>query len=321
VLLTRSLNAVFSPGGRHGRLSTLIFHRVLAQPDPLFPEEPDARRFDELMSWVGASFNVVPLDQALTQLRAGTLPPRALAITFDDGYADNCEIAMPILRRHGMNATFFVATEFLDGGRMWNDTIIEAIRRTAAQALNLSDLGLGTHDLSSVTKRRQAIDRLLPAIKYLALDQRRAMVDALAQRCAVALPNDLMMTSGQVCELRDGGMSIGGHTCSHPILARLDEGAARDEIVENKSRLERMLGQAIELFAYPNGKPGADYLARDVGLVREAGYRFAVSTSPGVARRDCDPFQIPRFTPWDRTQFRFGIRMARNMFSANSVAA
>lgn len=320
-MLTKTLAAMCSSGGRRGRLSTLIFHRVLKQVDPLFPEEPDARRFDELLSWIGASFNVLPLDRALTQLHAGTLPSRALAITFDDGYADNCEIAMPILRRHGLTATFFIASDFLDGGRMWNDTIIETIRRTTETVLDLSELGMGTHDLSSVDKRRLAIDRLLPTIKYLALDKRRDVVDALALRCEESLPRDLMMTSGQICKLRDEGMSIGGHTCSHPILARLDDRTAWDEIVENKSRLEQLLGQALDLFAYPNGKPDLDYTARDVGLVREAGYCFAVSTSPGVARQNSDPFQIPRFTPWDRTQLRFGIRMARNMFIDGTVAA
>ena len=120
---------LLSPGQRNGRLSILIFHRVLAQVDPLFPEEVDAARFDVICGWLRRWFNVLPLDAAVRRLRDGSLPRRAAAITFDDGYADNHDIALPILKKHGLPSTFFIATGFLDGGCMWNDTVIEAIRR------------------------------------------------------------------------------------------------------------------------------------------------------------------------------------------------
>ena len=74
------------------------------------------------------------------RLQQGRLPPRALAITFDDGYADNRTVAAPLLERHGLPCTFFVATGFLDGGRMWNDTLIETVRRAPGQTLDLRDL-------------------------------------------------------------------------------------------------------------------------------------------------------------------------------------
>ncbi|MCU0943281.1 MAG: polysaccharide deacetylase family protein, partial [Hydrogenophaga sp.] len=115
-----------SPGGASARLSVLIFHRVLAQPDPLFPGVPDVRRFDEVCRWLARWFRVMPLDEAVRALKRGNLPARAAAITFDDGYADNHDQALPVLRAHGLPATFFVATGFLDGGRMWNDTLIES---------------------------------------------------------------------------------------------------------------------------------------------------------------------------------------------------
>ena len=104
-----------SPAGAKGRLSILIFHRVLAQPDPLFADVPDAVEFETKMRWVRDWFNVVPLARAADMLEAGTIPARALAITFDDGYADNEEVAAPILQRLGLTATFFVSTGFLNG--------------------------------------------------------------------------------------------------------------------------------------------------------------------------------------------------------------
>src|SRR5688572_14817112 len=102
--------SIVSPGGVRGRLSILIFHRVLACPDPLFPEVPSAVDFEARMRWVRDWFNVLPLKQAIDRLYDRSIPARALAITFDDGYADNEEVAAPILKRLGLCATFFVAT-------------------------------------------------------------------------------------------------------------------------------------------------------------------------------------------------------------------
>ena len=134
-VIFKSIASALSPGGPQARWSILIFHRVLSQPDPLFPGEQDARRFNETLSWVERWFRVLPLDEAVSGLRNGTLPARAAAITFDDGYADNATNALPILQRHKMAATFFIATSFMDGGRMWNDSIIEAVRGCRAKVL------------------------------------------------------------------------------------------------------------------------------------------------------------------------------------------
>src|SRR5262245_19841153 len=105
---------------RTPRLSVLAYHRVLPAPDPLRPSEPTAAEFEQRMRWVKANFNVLPLTEAVGALREGRLPERALSITFDDGYADNHDIELPILARLGLPATFFVATGFLDGGCMFN---------------------------------------------------------------------------------------------------------------------------------------------------------------------------------------------------------
>lgn len=318
MLLTRLLGSVLSPGGVRGGLSVLIFHRVLQRPDPLFPDEPDARRFAEILGWVGRAFNVLPLDRAIGALTSGQLPPRALAITFDDGYADNYTVALPVLQRFGMHATFFVASGFLDGGRMWNDTVIESIRACKASSI---DLGmLGRHDISAPAARRRAIDSLLPQIKYLEPSVRLDCVQQVAERCEAVPPDDLMMTSEQLRALHGSGMGIGGHTRSHPILARLRDEDAREEIEGGKADLEAILRQPLKLFAYPNGKPGTDYLARHAIIVREAGYEAAVSTAPGVARPMSDVLQLPRFTPWDKTALRFGLRLVANMRVAGALA-
>jgi peptidoglycan/xylan/chitin deacetylase (PgdA/CDA1 family) len=311
-MIFRTVFNLVSPTGPRAGLSILIFHRVLPEPDPLFPSEMDARRFDTLMRWMKEWFNVLPLAEAVARLQRGALPARAAAITFDDGYADNHDVALPILQRHGLSATFFIGVGFLDGGRMFNDTVIEAVRRCGQPALDLTPLGLGRHAVGSLAEKRQAIPALLNQIKYLPFAQRRETVEALAAIAEVTLPDDLMMSRQQVKALHESGMGIGAHTVHHPILARLDSGEAEREIADSRDELQALLGEPVTLFAYPNGKPGSDYRPEHVAMARWLGFQAAVSTAWGVARGESDVFQLPRFTPWERSQGRFGLSLLRN---------
>ena len=112
-----TIGRAFFPEAAKDRLSVLIFHRVLAEADPLLPEEMTAALFLKDMQLLRRKFNVLSLSEGLDRLRNGTLPPYSLCLTFDDGYRDNYEVALPILERLGLPATFFVATGFIDGGR------------------------------------------------------------------------------------------------------------------------------------------------------------------------------------------------------------
>jgi peptidoglycan/xylan/chitin deacetylase (PgdA/CDA1 family) len=274
------------------RLSILIYHRVLPQPDPLLPSLPDVRRFDRQMALLRRSFNVLPLGVAVRCLRQQRLPPRAAAITFDDGYADNAEYALPILQRHGLSATFFIATAYLNGGQMWNDDVIA--HAWAA--------GLGP----------AALDELLRQLKYLPFAQRLRAASALAP------PHDgkLMLTSAQLQSLAAAGMEIGAHTHRHPILATVPDEEARADIAQGKAVLEAITQQPVTLFAYPNGKPGADYRQRHVEMVRELGFEAACSTVAGTAYEGSDVLQLPRFTPWEADRPRFLLRLLAQRWNA-----
>jgi peptidoglycan/xylan/chitin deacetylase (PgdA/CDA1 family) len=226
-------------------------------------------------------------------------------------------VALPILKELGIPATVFVATGFLNGGRMFNDTVIEAVRNLPTGFLELDRLGVegvqGQYEIAGDADRASLIARLLPHFKYAEPGRREEMLAHFLELAQADLPDDLMMTDEQVCDLRDGGMEIGAHTVTHPILANLAEDRAADELRESKNRLETITGDKITLFAYPNGRLGEDYTERDVRLVRDVGFRAAVSTQPGVAGPTSDPYQLPRFTPWDKTTFRFLARMGMNV--------
>jgi len=313
-----AVDVLFEP-----RLLILIFHRVHPVPDPLFPGEPDARRFDSLLGLIKSSFRVLSLRAAVTALRNRSLPPRSLVITFDDGYADNADVALPLLGRHGLCATFFVSTGFLDGaGCMWNDALIESVRTTTVRELDLGGWGLGHHSVVSISDRQRLIEVLLGHGKYLPPRERNEFVKEIQARVMVRgdFPA-LMMTSAQVRALHGAGMEIGGHTIGHPILTKLALEESRLEIRGGRERLQQVVDAPVDLFAYPNGRPQRDYDQRHVALVKELGFLAAVSTASGAASAKDDMFQLPRYTPWGRTSAIWAARLLRNRLQKVSDAA
>jgi peptidoglycan/xylan/chitin deacetylase (PgdA/CDA1 family) len=304
----RMLGNLVSPAGDRARLAILIFHRVLDEPDPLLAEV-DAATFAQQMSFIKKEFTVLRLGEACARLAQRSLPARSVCITFDDGYADNERVALPILARLELPATFFVATGFLGGRTMFNDDVIEIVRTAPPGIHDLSAFGLGTHTLGDVASRRATIDHLLTDIKYRPLAERARLVAQLGESMQGRLATKLMMQPSQVRHLHEEGMEIGGHTVNHPILAVLDDESARHEIIECKRQLEEITDAPVTLFAYPNGRPGRDYGPAHVGIVRQCGYAAAVSTSRGVAGARSDAFQLPRFSPWTNSPRRLAAEL------------
>lgn len=317
-LLTATVSAIgrVLPGTHSSRLLILIYHRVHPRPDPMFPGEVDAERFDQQMALLRRHCRPMPLAEGVEGLKRHQLPPRAVAVTFDDGYADNATVALPILQGHGVPATFFVATGFLDGGRMWNDTIIESVRRASGDSLDLAPVGLGVEPLGPEATRGALAERIIRSVKHLLPSERSQKVEALRDAIGQPLPDDLMMSSRQVRSLAEAGMEVGAHTINHPILRSLSVDDARREIDGSRAELERITGRPVKAFAYPNGRPGEDYTQRDRDIVESLGFSYAPATRWGVASSSTDRYQLPRFTPWDRSPARWLARLLLQFRSA-----
>ncbi|MEM1439253.1 MAG: polysaccharide deacetylase family protein [Pseudomonadota bacterium] len=313
-LATRALGRVyagFAPRYWWGdRLTVLIYHRVHRGHDAFTRDDVDAATFDWHLELLGRYFHVMPLDVAVEALFAGERLPRgAAAITFDDGYRDNHDVALPILRRHGLPATFFIATGFLNGGVMWNDVITESLRHTECEVLDLGWLGLDTLATGGPETRNHVARQIILRVKHEDPETRLKYVMQLADVARVAPRDDLMMRSEHVRALADAGMGIGAHTMTHPILCKTATDIARFEIDESRAALERIIGRSVKGFAYPNGRPDYDYTQRDIELVKALGFDYAMSTRWDVADRQSDRFALPRVNPWDRTSLRWMLRV------------
>jgi len=314
------LISLFSPAGKNAHLSILNYHRVQEKPDLLLGGEGDIVAFDLHLKYLTRHFNVLSLHEAVQRLESGSLPSRAACITFDDGYADNSEIALPMLQKYGVPATFFIAAGFIGGGMMWNDRVIEIVRRAPGNLLDLSSLDLETYDISTLSRRKKSLFSIIEKLKYRSYESRLEQVEKLHELIPVDLPNNFMMTTQQIQILHRAGMEIGGHTVNHPILSRLESQHAYKEIAEGKEILEGMIGEPIRYFAYPNGKPDQDYFSEHVNMIKKIGFKAAVTTAWGAASHDSDLFQLPRFTPWDMGNVRFVLRILQNIHRKFDIA-
>jgi len=311
--LFKTVGNLLSPGGARGRLTILTYHRVLAHHDPLLPDEQtDTRSFLSHMQAVKEAFNVLPLPDAIEMLYQGRLPERALSITFDDGYQNNYAEAFPILQHLGLTATFFVCSAYLGQGLMFNDILIEALRQSQTRTFDLSWLGLGERTIDSEAVRLRLSEDIIHAVKYMPADLREQACERVWDMARAGQKPHLMMTPEQVKELTDKGMTIGGHTHTHPILNRVTLADAKADIQINRQALSDIIGQPPQIFAYPNGKPGDDFNQQHVDLVKALGYSAAVTTAWGVASPSLDRFQLPRFAPWNESGHKLVMHLLKN---------
>ena len=303
----------------------LLYHRVttLAADPQLLAVSPD--RFRAHMELLRSAYVPMPLAELARRSRHGTAPRHAVAVTFDDGYADNLHEAEPILREVGIPATIFVATGHVASGReFWWDELerLILIDSTRPAELVVEHRGEERHYATgTVEQRRAAYDALHPWLRFGPLERRE---DVLAQlrRWADEPEGGRHRTSHRpltLDELRELAASpvikVAPHTRRHPALAYQPVDVQRNEIAGSARDLEEWLGERAPVFSYPFGGPGADYDYETVAAVRHAGFRLAVANFPARVTPLSSRFAIPRHLVrnWDGSEFErwLGLRAAR----------
>jgi len=267
---------------------------------------------------------VIGLDELLASVEAGgeggrlAFPRPTAMITFDDGYRDNHDVALPILRELGLPAVFFIAAGYIDHPRLtWWDRVAYVVNSTSRDTLELDYPERLTINLHQPNRDR-AIRQILQAYKRSPeIDQERFFrcleAGAEVDVDTAALGRGLFMSWDQVRALSNSGMAIGSHTYDHPVLARMPEAVQRSELVRSKQVLEAQTGCPVHAIAYPVGGPDA-FSESTKRLAREVGYRAAFSYYGGFNRPPgSDPFDLRRMAVdrYDSAQmFRFRASMS-----------
>lgn len=314
----------------------LMYHRITdTDSDPqLLSVSP--HNFDEQLQIVSSFYKPLRLRELVEQLSLGKVPHQAVAITFDDGYADNLHEARPILERYDIPATVFVTAGAVGKNQeFWWDDLERLLLKPGILPERLSleingssyswELGNCSHYSeaeyeshrnwhvlmkSDPTPRQKMYRSLCQLMRPLPTENRQDLLQkiaAWAQKDTIGRSSHRTLTPGEVQEIAKGGLiEVGAHTMTHPVLSTISKAGQQTEIRQSKERLDSILGleNPVSNFAYPYGNE-SDYTLETAATVREVGFASACSTINDVVCQGTDLFQLPRFTirNWSGTKF------------------
>lgn len=288
----------------------VYYHNVVNDPLDEFDRKLSRLHVDEFarqMRRLAEEFRPVSLEEMLSMMAEGESDPKAVAVTFDDGYYGVVRHALPVMNEFGVPATVFVVTDYVRGSGgpplMHFDELEVAFRLTSAATLDPGFAGERPSRLSSAHAKVDAMKRLKKRMKLMPDAERRRLHGEILERLGVspeeaaayAAPLEKFRTAtwDELRESKGAGLSAGSHTCSHRVLSRLERGELEDEVVRSFARLREELGPGALPFAYPYGSE--DSIGAEAPLlVSRAGYSCGLTTVQGRNTPALDPFLLKR---------------------------
>jgi len=315
-------------GGHVRGPQILLYHRVAESPPDPFGLCVSPRHFGEHLEVLERECHPMPLAKLVAAARTGDVPDNAVAVTFDDGYCDNLASALPLLARHGIPATFLVASGQVGASRgfWWDELeriVLRASRIPAALTLRLDDNARrwdshGDWDAAAPaarSRRSRLFHDLYAILIVLPQARREALLDELLRWADVAAPapeSDRALTAGELAALAASPLAaIGAHTVSHPMLTRLARRGQVHEMRSSRERLEDIVAVPVTSFAYPYG----DHDDRSVAAAREAGFDIALTCVAESLAAGDDPLKLPRLEVHDCDGEGFVRALARRRFA------
>ena len=305
-----------------------MYHRIGEEVADPWALSVSPRRFDEQLAWLKRHREVLTLSEFARRQREGALPARALAITFDDGYACNASTAAPMLRAHDLPATIFVTTDPVSTGReFWWDDLQRIVADAPVDHLTVSSGGcrlkvrLGERSADDgrwhpgrppSNPRQAAFLELWTALRSQQAASRDEAIEELHAQTDTPLrsrESHRPMTPDELRTLLDAGrIEIGSHTLTHPVLTQWPETDQWAEIDGGRRACALLTGRMPTSFAYPYG----DHDPVAVGLVRKAGFEVACTTVTAPVRADCDVLALPRLQveDWSVDQLERALRFS-----------
>jgi peptidoglycan/xylan/chitin deacetylase (PgdA/CDA1 family) len=277
-------------------LRVLAYHRILPElNEATFAFDIElisatATEFAWQMAYVAKRFTPVSCQQVIDAIeQRKSLPPKAVMVTFDDGFRDNHDIAFPILQKQGIPALFFVSTGYTDTTDIfWFEWVVHVMIKTEESHIHLPSLALKFTPGNTRIERRVQAYKLLKTLKKIPQTHRLLALKELDQ-ATHGLPissadraQSQAMNWAQIKTMAQAGMEFGSHSVSHPILANIEDAAAlRQELESSKRSLQRETGQAVTALSYPVG--GRDAVnAQVLTATKQAGYQLGFTYQTGL---------------------------------------
>jgi len=240
--------------------------------------------FRQQMKMIKQSFNVITLDELVNANDNACLPRNAVVVTFDDGYHDFADYAFPVLKELDIPATLFVTTGFVEGDLwLWPDQIRYALDNTRIREFYLPNI---PKVLNIAVEPEQCWHQIADHCMVISNIEKLELIDNLFRLLDVEKPNKAPtvyrpLTWEQIREMVAGGLDIGSHSHSHPILTQLEGSELQRELFYSRSLIEKRLACNVRAFCYPNGQQ-VDFNERIKSEVRDSGYEYAVAAFPGA---------------------------------------
>ena len=284
--------------GAGRRLYVLAYHRVdefdrKPRLDPSLISATPAQ-FEAQMRLISQRYHPISAEEALEAIERGaSLPQDAVLVTVDDGYCDFQEVIFPIVRRYGIRPVLFVPTAYVGQGAFWWDQLFDALQQTHAQEIPTP---LGRLSLRTPAEKQAALEHLRAYLKRSPFEQARRELEALCAAAAPDLlpPERVTLDWDELRALARAGVTIAAHTHTHPILSHISLDQARDEIRKSQRLIAQEIGQALPIFAFPDGNRSA-FTPEVMSLLRGEGFKLAWTMVEGCVHleRD-DPLCLPR---------------------------
>ena len=307
------LFSLYLKAGRSNSFQVLMYHHVTDRPRPFIPHVT-VDTFCRQIDYLKRNYRIEKLEEIVAKVKKGeSIPPRSLALTFDDEYEDIYRNAYPWLKRLNLPATVFITTGFVDTDRVpWTDELGFLFAETERGKLEITgEDGITRLCWVDQATKSEAMRAVKRALKILPEASRSEVFNRIKEQLTVKRANPVrILNSDQIKEMADWGIEFGAHTVNHPILTRVPPELARREIEESKQQLEDVIGRRVKGFCYPNGERG-DFNDRIKEMVREAGYDYACSTLEGVNGAGTDIYELKRIWTTEPSLPLFAGRLLR----------
>lgn len=296
--IKRSLKWVRARVG--GGAMILGYHRVADNASDGYNIGVTPAHFGEHLEILRKYTHPMPLVELTAHLKRGTLPRNAVAVTFDDGYADNLYNALPLLKSYQIPSTVFVCTEYLGQAFWWDELewlIQSPLVLPDALELNVSGKSFEWH--ASRSNRVELLNSLHRYLFSMDFRERSDMIATIRRWSGAASyepAGHRALTPDELVQLAVRGLvEIGSHTRTHPVLSSLPVEKQRTEIASSRTQLEWILNRPVVGFAYPNGA----FTSETCEIVRESGFQYACSSKIDLVRDPSFMYELPRFWPTD----------------------